>query len=129
MRKQYFFLPSDRGYHAWDVDRLVELTRDFPVIDVKLSEISELDENFWYQGENDLPTVRSMVEHFRLVQETALDYPIILSAQGRVMDGMHRVAKALMLGHDAIKARKFDTDPPPDHTDVYPNELTYDENP
>ena len=126
MRKQYYFLPSDRGYHAWDVDRLIELARDFPVISVKLSDISELDENFWYQGENDLPTVRSMVEHFRLVQDTGLEYPIILSAKGRVMDGMHRVAKALMLGHDKISARRFDTDPPPDFTDVYPDGLKYD---
>ena len=126
MRKQYFFLPSDRGYHAWDVDRLVELTRNIPEISVKLSDISELDENFWYQGENDIPTVRSMVEHFQLVRDTSLEYPIILSAQGRVMDGMHRVAKALMLGHERINARQFDTDPPPDHSDVYPNELSYD---
>jgi hypothetical protein len=126
MRKQYFFMPAARGFHAWDVDRLAELTRNIPEISVKLSDISELDENFWYQGENDIPTVRSMVEHFRLVRDTSLEYPIILSAKGRVMDGMHRVAKALMLGHDRIPARQFATDPPPDHTDVYPNELSYD---
>ena len=126
MRKQYFFLPSEKGYHAWDVERLTELTRDFPIISVKLSYISEVDENFWYQGKNDLPTVRSMVEHFQLVQETDLEYPIILSANGRVMDGMHRVAKALMLGHDKIHAVQFKEDPPPDFSDVYPNELSYD---
>ena len=126
MRKQYFFLPSEKGYHAWDVERLTELTRDFPVISVKLSNISELDENFWYQGVNDLPTVRSMVEHFQLIRETDLEYPIILSAKGRVMDGMHRVAKALMLGHDKIHAVQFKEDPLPDFSDVYPNELSYD---
>ena len=126
MRKQYFFLPSEKGYHAWDVERLTELTRDFPIISVKLSYISEVDENFWYQGKNDLPTVRSMVEHFQLVRETDLEYPIILSAKGRVMDGMHRVAKALMLGHDKIHAVQFKEDPPPDFSDVYPNELSYD---
>ena len=126
MRKQYFFLPSEKGYHAWDVERLTELTRDFPIISVKLSYISEVDENFWYQGKNDLPTVRSMVEHFQLIRETDLEYPIILSANGRVMDGMHRVAKALMLGHDKIHAVQFKEDPPPDFSDVYPNELSYD---
>jgi hypothetical protein len=46
MRKQYYFRPSDRGYRAWDVDRLVALTRDFPRIQVALSDIRELDEAF-----------------------------------------------------------------------------------
>ena len=125
MRKQYFFRPSDHGYFAWDVDRLVESTRDEPVISVKLEDIKELDENFWYQGTDDVPTVRSMVQHFQLVQETELEYPIILSEEGRVMDGMHRVAKALLLGHTEISAIQFETDPPPDYTDVLPDDLSY----
>jgi len=108
------------------VDRLVRLTRGFTVISVKLEDLSELDENFWYQGAEDVPTVRSLVEHFQLVFETDLEYPIILSAKGRVMDGMHRVAKALMLGHEEIAARQFKTDPSPDYSDVYPEELSYD---
>jgi len=125
VRKQYFFQPSDRGYNAWDVDNLVESTRDFPVRSVKLSDIAELDENFWYKGANDVPTVRSMVQHFLLVRETELEYPIILSEKGRVMDGMHRVAKALLLGHEEISAVRFSVDPPPDYTDVYPDDLSY----
>lgn len=125
MRKQYFFRPSEHGYKAWDVDRLVESTRDHPVILVKLEDIAELDENFWYNGAKDVPTVRSLVEHFQMVRETELEYPIILSEKGRVMDGMHRVAKALMLGHAEIRAVQFSVDPPPDYTDVYPDDLTY----
>ncbi len=125
MRKQYFFQPSDHGYYAWDVDRLVELSKDLPVIRIPLEEIREIDENFWYGGEQDVPTCRSIVEHFRLVNETDLDYPVILSSQGRVMDGMHRVAKALLLGHQDIKAVQFSADPQPDYTDVYPDDLPY----
>jgi len=125
VRKQYFFKPSTQGYYAWDVDKLVESTRNFPLISVKLDDIAELDENFWYNGANDLPTVRSMVEHFQLVQETELEYPIILSEKGRVMDGMHRVAKALLLGHTEISAVRFESDPAPDYTDVMPEDLTY----
>lgn len=125
MRKQYFFVPSAPGFHAWDVDRLVESTRDFPVFLVPLSEIAELDENFWYNGEKDVPTVRSMVEHYQLLQETDLKYPIILSSKGRVMDGMHRVAHALLLGYTQIKAVQFEADPEPDYTHVFPDDLSY----
>ena len=104
---------------------MVEYIRDKPVISVKLEDIAELDENFWYQGETDVPTVRSMVQHFQLVKDTELEYPIILSVQGRVMDGMHRVAKALLLGHTEIHAVQFEADPPPDYTDVFPDDLNY----
>lgn len=125
MRKQYYFRPSDPGYMAWDVDRLVESTRDHEVIRVPLAKIAELDENFWYQGEADVPTVRSIAEHCQLILETDLLHPIILSAEGRVMDGMHRVARALMLRHTEIRAVKFDVDPPPDYIHVFPDDLSY----
>lgn len=29
MRKQYFFRPTTGGFSAWDVDRLVALTKTF----------------------------------------------------------------------------------------------------
>lgn len=125
MRKQYYFLRSDRGFNAWDVDRLVERSSGFPVITIALDEISELDENFWYQGAADVPTTRSLVEHCRLIQETDLDFPIILSPEGRVMDGMHRVTKALLLGHKSVKAVQFKEDIQPDYRDVFPEELPY----
>jgi len=126
MRKQYFFIPSAPGFNAWDVDKLVESTRNFPVRSIPLSDIAELDENFWYNGEKDIPTVRSLVEHMQLVQETDLEYPIILSSSGRVMDGMHRVAKALMQGQKEIRAVRFEVDPLPDFRHVFPDDLSYD---
>src|SRR5215207_3881541 len=43
MRKQYYFRPSPVGLLAWDVDRLVELSRKFSVRAVPLEEIQELD--------------------------------------------------------------------------------------
>jgi hypothetical protein len=46
MRKQYYFRPSERGVLAWDVDRLVKLTKRFPRIQVPLTAIRELDGPF-----------------------------------------------------------------------------------
>ena len=125
MRKQYHFQPSKNGFYAWDVDKLVEITKDFPRILIPLDQIKELDENFWYQEKDKIPTCRSFVEHMRLVQETDLKYPIILSQNGRVMDGMHRVAKALLLGHKEITAVQFMKDPEPDYFDVQEDDLPY----
>lgn len=68
-----------------------------------------------------------MVDHVRLMNKADLSFPIILSAEGRVMDGMHRVAKAVLLGHTTIEAVQFTQDPEPDYVGVKPEELSYEE--
>lgn len=125
MRKQYHFQSSSRGYLAWDVDRLVELTKEFDSKQVNLNSIEELDENYWFEANNDEPTCRAIIEHARLIQSANLKYPIILSKGGRVMDGMHRVGKAVLKGLKTIQAVQFKEDPQPDFIDVDPDELPY----
>ena len=56
-----------------------------------------------------------------------LAYPIILDSAGRVMDGMHRVSKALMQGATQIAAVQFEQDPAPDYVDCDPDLLPYDD--
>lgn len=53
-------------------------------------------------------------------------WPIILAADGRVMDGMHRVARALMDGRATVDAVRFAKTPPPDLRNVQPEDLSYD---
>lgn len=125
MRKQYHFRPSARGYYAWDVERLIALTEDFERQQVYLDSIREIDETFWFGDKNDKPTCRAIVEHVRLIEETDLSFPIILSSDGRVMDGLHRVAKALLECRETIEAVKFNQDPEPDYEDVHPDDLPY----
>ncbi len=125
MRKQYHFRPSPKGYYAWDINRLVELTKNFERQRVKLDSIQEIDQAFWFGDKHDKPTCRAIVEHMRLIKETDFSYPIILSSDGRVMDGMHRVAKALLEGQETIEAVQFSQDPKPDYEDVHPDDLPY----
>ena len=63
----------------------------------------------------------------RLINDADLDYSIILSSDGRVMDGLHRVLKALILGQSHIRAVRFLTDPEPDFVGVDPDDLPYEE--
>lgn len=123
MRKQYYFRPSERGLLSWDVDRLVRLTKDLPSRRVPLEEIRELDEP--WAGDDERPTWRAMLEHIRLMEAADLSFPIILSADGAVMDGMHRAAKALLQGREHIDAVQFDVDPEPDHVGPGPDDLPY----
>lgn len=121
MRKQYHFQPGAIRLNAWDVDRLVDLTRDFAVKQVGVVTIWELDTAYW----SETMTPRQLASHVRLTNEVDVEYPIILGADGRVMDGMHRVLRALLEGRESIDAVQFDVDPEPDYLDVMPDELPY----
>jgi len=123
VRKQYYFHPSPRGLLAWDVDRLVALANTMPRKRVSLSSIRELDQA--WLGLDEPPTWRDILEHIKLIDAADLSFPIILSSSGAVMDGMHRVVKALRQGASEIAAVQFDKDPEPDYVGRGPTELPY----
>lgn len=125
MRKQYHFRKVKNDTYIWDVDNLVALTRNFKVKEILLSEIKELNEPYWYP--DSYPTTQDIIDHMILIQETDLSYPIILCSQERIMDGMHRVGKAKILGKVKICAVRFDKDPQPDYINVEEDELSYDD--
>ncbi len=127
VRAQYHFRPSDRGLLAWDVRRLIERSRGLPVFSLRLTAIAEIDENHWFGYAGQSPTCRALLEHMRLIDQADLRFPIILSASGRVMDGMHRVCKAVRQGHGYVPAVQFITDPDPDFVGVRPADLPYDD--
>jgi hypothetical protein len=125
MRKQYHFRPGPTGPRAWDVDRLVALANHLQPQLAPIATVRELDEAYW--GESMTP--RTLAEHARLIAEADLAYPVILSSDGRVMDGMHRVVKALMRGETDILAVRFAVDPLPDFEGVNPADLPYGQEP
>lgn len=123
MRKQYYFRKSERGLLAWDVDRLVELSRHLPRKRVRLEDLRELDQPCSSGG---APlTWRMVLGHITLINEADLSFPIILSASGEVMDGRHRIVKAVLEGNDEIEAVQFENDPAPDYVGREPDNLPY----
>ncbi|MBL4806764.1 MAG: hypothetical protein JKY31_05675 [Rhodobacteraceae bacterium] len=124
IRPQYHFRPSANGVYAWDVSKLISATATLIPFAKPLSEIAEIDEDYWFAGDP-IPSVRAIAAHMDLVRASDLTYPIILCAEGRLMDGMHRIAKALMQGDITLQAVQFTITPAPDHTDVTPEQLQY----
>jgi hypothetical protein len=104
---------------------LLALSARFPRKEVPLTAIRELDEPFWFAAGSRDATCRAIAEHAGFIQDANLDFPIILSSAGRVMDGMHRVAKALLLGRETIAAVQFPVDPDPDFLNIRPEDLPY----
>jgi hypothetical protein len=105
---------TDRGRLVWYTERLWQLASQLPVKTVSLESIAEFDQNCWFGAESP-PTCRAVARHARQIFEADLSYPIILSAEGFLMDGGHRIAKAWLLGNTEISAIQFIQDPEPDH--------------
>ena len=127
MRKQYHFRNGNDGLCAWDIDKLILLTEGMSDEEIPLSAIRELDEPYWDGSRDDPPTCRAIVDHMRLVLAADLSCPVIVCPEGRVMDGMHRVAKALLQGRDHVEAYRLPALPEPDHINIDPADLPYDE--
>ncbi|MDM1781946.1 hypothetical protein [Acinetobacter sp. 10FS3-1] len=125
MRQQYHFRQVGDDTHIWDVHRLVKLSQSLQIKQTPVAAIQELNEAYWFPETH--PTTQQIIEHIQLIQEADLSYPIILCAAGRVMDGMHRVAKAQLLHQETIQAVQFNITPVPDFINLAEDELDYDE--
>mgnify|MGYP000002863690 CR=1 FL=1 len=96
---------SSIGNHYWDVSRLIDLAKELPVMDIPMVHL-----NFDHVCRE--LTLREMVGHIKSVLNADLSYPIILDEDGGIMDGRHRIMKALMDGERSIKAVRFTRNPP-----------------
>ena len=94
------------GNHEWSVARLFELSKSLPVMDIPLNHLNVFNKY------KDL-TLREMVMHMKAVNDADLDFPIILDEDGELMDGRHRIMKAMLNNVKTIKAVRFDENPTP----------------
>lgn len=128
MRKQYHARQTENGRLIWDVHSLICQSKNLPIIEVQLNSIAELNENYWYAEEDgNIPTPKSIAEHMILVEAACLSHPVILCADHKLMDGMHRCVKAYLQGDKIIKAVKFKNTPKPDYKNIPLESLSYDE--
>lgn len=113
-----FSNPPRKGQppRIWHLDEVWELAARLPVFDKRLSELSSsLDEVAWYGDEYHYGrlTVRQVAEHAQRISAAGFDRPIILSCEGWLMDGFHRLARAYIDGRETVPAVQFIEDPPP----------------
>jgi hypothetical protein len=99
----------DDSGSVWSVADLIDESKDLPVMNIPM-------EHMCLSGEIGTGSIRSFVSHMKMVNDADLKYPIILCEDGNIMDGRHRLAKALLLGKKTIKAVRFTKDPPPTFT-------------
>lgn len=100
--------------YVWEAERLWHLSKDLPIKTVPLSSIANFDDVCWFHAGGAKPTCRAVAAHAKRIYEADLSRPIIMSVSGIMMDGMHRVAKAWILGMEEIQTVQFLEDPPAD---------------
>ena len=112
-REKHTRILADGRRGLWWTDHLWLLAADLPVHRVRVADIPELDIDCWF-GDRREPTIREVAAHARRIFTADRRYPIILCAAGRLMDGGHRLAGALVAGEDEVDAVRFPVTPPPD---------------
>ena len=105
--------PTPFGRYVWYTERLWRLAKHLPVKSIPIENVPEFDINCWFDEKN-APTCRAVAVHAKRIYEADLSHPIILSAEGFLMDGGHRLAKAWLLDLKEIDAVQFEITPEPD---------------
>lgn len=104
--------------------KLIDLSKEFEIIQAPLSSIDELKEVYWFSL-GAPPIMEEIALHAKQIYEADTSYPIVLCPEGRVMDGMHRDCKAFLESHETISAVKFTELHEPDYIGKNPQELPY----
>lgn len=97
-----------RASLVYDVSELVEQARDLKPFKLPLRGI-----NLDYSSLTVRDTLSNFICHVKAVFDSSLEYPIILAPDGFIMDGRHRLCKAMLLGKKTIDAVQFTEWPEP----------------
>jgi len=87
------------GEH-FKVGDLIEKSKEYPVEEV---DIRFLDKWYSLGLKHEYTNLMDVAKAFKRVNKSELKYPVIISNQGAVLDGKHRICKALILGRKKIK--------------------------
>ena len=112
---EHGYVESDEhNLHYWKASSLWALSEVMPIEYIPLDSFDWHNDNFQCNSLSDPPLWRDIGEHMQKVLAADLNYPIIMSAEGNVMDGMHRILKCYAFGLDRVKAVRFTETPKPD---------------
>jgi hypothetical protein len=99
------------GDNVWVVTNLIQKAKDLVPFDLPLAAI--------YSGTQVWAPVGSaygIAHHVRRALDVDTSHPVIMCQEGFIMDGWHRVLRALIDGVPTIKAVRFEKTPSHDYT-------------
>ncbi len=91
------------GETSWRISDLLDLLKDEPEFEVPIAHLDLGNHTF------DTPTLLHFARHMLHVNQSDLEKPIIMDEWGGLLDGRHRIVKALMEGRETIKCKRVPT--------------------
>ena len=89
---------QDLNDYRYKVTDLIEATKNEKVFKLKVSDV------FTHYVAPCEDTLTDFIDHVKRTMQADLNFPIILSPDNFILDGKHRLAKALVTGEKYIKA-------------------------
>jgi len=110
------YFPKTKKYpykRTWDLKEIWDASKDIEPAKIKVSDLWDSRyKNAWcWQHEEEELNNEFFLHHMQRVLEADLSYPIILSEENLIFDGVHRLVKAKYLNLKYINCVKFKTDP------------------
>lgn len=87
------------------IHKALRKAKDLPVVEMVMTEMY-----IAYPAFN-IDNLRDFVQHAKMVNDADLSYPVLMNQDGHIIDGRHRLAKALLTGAKTIKVKRFKSDP------------------
>jgi len=91
---------TNRGKH-WENSTLRTASIGLEVCEMPLAGL-DLNTSPWYTGD-----FFYTLYHFKRVEAANLKYPILLDPNGTIIDGWHRIAKAILKGDETISFQRL----------------------
>ncbi|WP_254173267.1 hypothetical protein [Planktothrix pseudagardhii] len=107
--KHFIVYTINNKTYKFDVFNLWNFVSGMKVEEVPIKDFN-LDIDIWFR-EFELPTVLNVIKHCQRMLDADLDFPIIIAPNGIILDGMHRIGKAWILGYSTIKAIRLEEFP------------------
>lgn len=110
-------LPQTKKYtpRQWSLDYIWSVSNDIETEYISIDFLWETmyKDIYVWLDENEELTNTHFLHHLERVMDADLNYPIILSEENYILDGVHRLIKSKYLGLKSIMCKKFVFDPLP----------------
>ncbi len=100
------------GRCVWRAEDLWGAAKGVPTIDLPVDDfVDQLNGTCWTQGDEEV-TPNWVLCHTRRILN-AEDYPIIIDQDGIILDGVHRLCRAVLEGREVIATQRLTVLPEP----------------
>lgn len=110
------YFPSTEHYpntRQWHLATIWTLAEPLPACEMEVALLwdQRYAEAWCWQHEDEVLNNKFFLSHMQRVMDADLSYPIILSEEDYIFDGVHRLMKAKFLNMKTISCVKFKKDP------------------